>query len=409
MSVVHQLAADAAPAAVEDVPAIVDALVKPLTETVRRPAAASAGWTLAVPPVAADRLPRFDQSAVDGFAWGGSAPRSGLRLVATLRAGDARVEPRRGEAVRLMTGAPIPAGADRVAMQERCRIEGTILYPPPTDAGENVRREGEDIALNDTIAASGTRLDARHTAVLAATGIAEVTCIRPLRVHLIATGNELSELARGSSQIWDSNTPMLRDLLVTGPDIELTSVRCPDRPDELRVLFERARDEADLIVTTGGMSFGQEDYVRTACTAAGGAFAVQSLLMKPGKPVGLAQLGRCIHLGLPGNPFAALVAFVVVGHPVLDRLRGREHRPRWFDASADFSLERRPGRVEFFPARLIPLAPSGGLSIQRLGKGGSARLAPLAAADGLGRIDAEVDRVRHGDRVRFLEFPSVLR
>ncbi len=409
LSAFNQLAADLAPAAVEDVPAIVDAVVKPVTDTIQRSAAASTGWTLAVPPTATDRLPRFDQSAVDGFAWSGSVPPSGLRLVATTRAGDTQVKLRAGEAVRLMTGAPIPAGADRVAMQERCRYEGTAVYPPPTAMGENIRLEGEDIAPNDVIASPGTRIDARHSAVLAATGISEVTCVRPLRVHLVATGNELSDLAPEISQIRDSNTPMLRDLLLTGPDIELSSKRCTDRPDELRELFDRARDDADLIVTIGGMSFGQEDYVRTACTAAGGLFAFQSLLMKPGKPVGLAQLGRCIHLGLPGNPFAALVAFVVVGLPVLDRLRGREHKLRWFEASADFSLERRPGRVEFFPIRLTTLAPSGGLSIQRLGKGGSARLAPLVAADGLGRIDAEVERVGHGDRVRFLEFANVLK
>lgn len=408
MSQSIQLSSDLAPSSVDDIPALVEALVAPIRETVSRPAAIATGWTLASSPAAVDRLPRFDQSAVDGYAWAGSIPASGLRLLRLLRAGDPAVVLRHGEAVHVMTGASIPVGADRVAMQERCKLDGDIVTPPPTDAGANIRREGEDIAAGTPIAPEGTCLDARHAALLAATGTQTVSCVRPLRIRLIATGNELCDAAPGAAQIRDSNTPMMKALLSTGPDIDLTAEQCPDRPSDLRDLFVHARDTADLIITTGGMSFGQEDHVRSACLAAGGEFVLHTLLMKPGKPVGLARIRQCIHLGLPGNPFAALVAFLLVGRPVLDRLRGRQSGQRWLEARADFTLERQPGRVEFFPAKLAPSNPAAGLVLHRLGKGGSARLAPLVAADGLGRVDAHADHIKPGDPLRFMDFTNVL-
>ena len=211
-----------------------------------------------------------------------------------------------------------------------------------------------------------------------------------------------------SGLIRDSNTPMLVALLASAPDLDVQCLRCRD---DAEVLTERLRAlslEVDLIITTGGMSFGLEDHVRTAVFRLGGKFGIAGVAMKPGKPVGLARLGNAVLLGLPGNPFAALASFVVVGREVLARLRGRPASGHVQAARSGFALDRRPGRTEFFPARVSSRGADGAAVLDRLGKGGSARLAPLVAADGLGLIAAGCVRVEVGDGLGFLPFNEVL-
>ena len=183
----------AVPTALEAVPGIVRSLVEFVGDVVAKPVAESAGWTLATDLVAAEPLPPFDQSAVDGFAFSGVHPPKGIFLTGIVRAGDTlrRLPP--GRALHVMTGARLPLGADRVAMQEHCRRSGERVFPPPLAAGANIRRRGEDVRPGDLLARAGTRLDARHVALFAASGHLTVPCLRPLRVALLATGNELSD------------------------------------------------------------------------------------------------------------------------------------------------------------------------------------------------------------------------
>ena len=236
-------------------------------------------------------------------------------------------------------------------------------------------------------------------------------CLRPLRVALLATGNELSDQpadASSAGRIRNSNTPMLSALLSTIPDLDVLCQHCRDDADALTRQLEALSVEMDLIVTTGGMSFGLEDHVRTAVTRLGGVFGIEAVAMKPGKPVGLARIGSAVLLGLPGNPFAALASFVVVGREVLARLRGRSAAGRARSARSGFALDRRPGRTEFFPARVAGHGADGVPILERLGRGGSARLAPLVAADGFGRIGADCVRVEIGDALAFLPFGEAL-
>ncbi|MBA3325365.1 MAG: hypothetical protein H0T41_08930 [Rhodobacteraceae bacterium] len=157
------------------------------------------------------------------------------------------------------------------------------------------------------------------------------------------------------------------------------------------------------------MSSGLEDHVRRAWLDIDGRIIFEAVAMKPGKPVGLACVGSAVLLGLPGNSFAALVAFLVVGREVIARLRGRASPRDDLPARAGFALDRRPGRTEFFPARVLGFDPDGTPVIDLLGKGGSARLAPLVAADGLGRIECDRVQVSVGDAVGFLPFEAALR
>ena len=401
-----------APTAVEDVPRLVRDLVDVVEGVVPLPVARSAGWTLASDLVAAEPLPPFDQSAVDGFAFSGMPDAAGAPLAGVVRAGDAMRPLPPGGALRVMTGAPVPSGADRVAMQEQCQRSGGWVFPPPLAAGANVRRRGEDVAPGDLLARAGTRLDARHVALFAASGHVTVPCLRPLRVAMLATGDELSDRpsdAANSGLIRDSNTPMLVALLASVPDLEFVCLRCGDDADALTERLRSLSLEVDLIITTGGMSFGLEDHVRTAVLRLGGQFGIAAVAMKPGKPVGLARVGPAVLLGLPGNPFAALVSFLVVGREVLARLRGRGVSGRAHIARSGFALDRRPGRTEFFPARVVGHDDDGVPILERLGKGGSARLAPLVAADGLGRIDADRVRVEIGDALGFEPFAEALK
>lgn len=399
------------PTALEDVAGVVRDLVGVVEGAVPRPVANSAGWTLATDLFAAEPLPPFDQSAVDGFALSGVPDANGVPLAGIVRAGDATRPLPPGGALRVMTGAPLPTGADRVAMQEQCQRSGELVFPPPLAAGANVRRRGEDVCPGDMLARAGTRLDARHVALLAASGHATVPCLRPLRVALLATGDEIADRPpdANSGLIRDSNTPMLVALLASAPDLDVVCLRCRDDAEVLTEQLRRLSVGADLIVTTGGMSFGLEDHVRTAVLRLGGQFGIAAVAMKPGKPVGLARLGNAVLLGLPGNPFAALVSFLVVGREVLARLRGRGVSGRVHVARSGFALDRRPGRTEFFPARVVGHGVDGVPALERLGKGGSARLAPLVAADGLGRIDADCARVEIGDALGFEPFAEALK
>ena len=262
-----------------------------------------------------------------------------------------------------------------------------------------------NFVLTNLLVPALKRLDARHIAILAAAGHGRVSCIRALRIGLIATGDELVLAAAEAVpfRVRDSNTPMLTALLSAAPDIELEIVRCRDSVDEITESIAEMSETCDLVITTGGMSFGVEDHVRSACLRLGGRFALHAVAMKPGKPVGLAILPNCILLGLPGNPFAAFVTFLVVGREVLACLRGRrpDHLSR--PAIADFEMARRPGRSEFFPVGVSGYDHTGLTKLRRLGKGGSARLMPLTLADGLGCIAAETPIVSKGDPIEFID------
>nr|WP_314071496.1 gephyrin-like molybdotransferase Glp [uncultured Roseococcus sp.] len=368
------------------------------------------GRVLAVPLAAWHDVPPFDQSAMDGYALGPAAD-AAWRVTARLEAGDAaRLPLGPGEAARIFTGAPVPRGTELVVQQEKAIVEGTeVRVATALRPGLNIRRRGEDVRLGAALLPAGQRMDARHVALAVASGHDAVRVVRKLRVALASTGSELRRVGAGldAGQVHDSNGPMLRAMLRV-PEVELVELGIlPDDPVRLRDALQRAAAEADLIVTSGGVSVGEEDHMMGAILAAGGTIDVVHLPIRPGKPVKAGRLGAAVILALPGNPLAAYVNFWLVGRRLLDVLAGAPPQPlRLMAARAGFREERKAGRVEFAPARFTGAEFDGVPAVELLGRGSSARLAPLAAADGLCVIGPEVTRVEEGDALGILPFPD---
>ena len=367
------------------------------------------GRTLAEQVTSVLPLPPFDQSAMDGYALrAGDGLPSGIALAVAGRmaAGDGELPLPQGSALRILTGARIPDGADAVVMQEHvANVGGRIVLTRMVRSGDNIRRRGEDVQAGEVLLQPGERIDARHVALLAAQGY-ERTCVRRrVRIGVISTGSELlpqgERLTDASS--FDSNRPMILALArQSGADVLDGGIVRDDPRLIAGALSELAR-RCDLIVTTGGVSVGDEDHSMVALAGAGGSGEALRIALKPGKPAVVGAIGTATYLGLPGNPVAALVSWLLLGGAVLATLDGRQPRPlSGMRLPLMHAFNRRLGRTEFAPARIVQV--NGGSAVEILGRGGSARLKPLAAADGLVRIEPLHAPVAEGDEVMFHPF-----
>lgn len=354
-------------------------------------------------------LPPFDQSAMDGYALAGSGLGGEYCISARrdTRAGEVPGNLLQGQATRISTGARIPSGADRVVLQEHAedRNNSVVLRDGAIPVGANIRPRGEDVRRGDVLLSRGDRIDARKLALITSQGFPSVNAISAPRVAVISAGNELRQPGEplGIAEVFDSNRPMLSALAAQcGADVA-DGGQCGDDTQELGLLVARLADQNDLIIISGGSSFGEGDVTAAALRAAGARINELKIAMKPGKPALVGKLRRTIILGLPGNPFAAFASWFTLGRSVMAALfglqpaslGGREHY-------VSNELRRRPGRTEFAPARRIRTGR--GDTIEFLGRGGSGRLLPLSRADGLARIEASRGSVLAGELVSFISF-----
>jgi molybdopterin molybdotransferase len=367
------------------------------------------GRTLALPVMSVLPLPPFDQSAMDGYALtAGDGLPSGtaLGIAGRMAAGDEELPLPQGSALRVLTGARIPHGADAVVMQEHVvHGGGRIVLTRMARSGDNIRRRGEDVQAGEVLLQRGERIDARHVALLAAQGF-ERTCVRrKVRIGVLSTGNELRSQGERLSEasFFDSNRPMILALArQSGADVVDGGIVGDDPQLIAGALSELAR-RCDLIVTTGGVSVGDEDHSMVALVGARGRGETLKVALKPGKPAVIGSIGPTTYLGLPGNPVAALVSWLLLGSAVLAALDGRRALPlSVMRLPLMHAFNRRPGRTEFAPARIVQV--NGGWAVEILGRGGSARLKPLGAADGLVRIEPLHAPVEQGDEVMFHPF-----
>lgn len=321
---------------------------------------AAAGRILARDLVAETNLPPHANSAVDGYAIAHAdiLPDRETELPVGGRA--AAGHPldramRRGEAIRIFTGAPMPDGADTVIMQEDCTVAaGRVRLKPGLRKGANRRHAGEDVAAGETALDAGQRLGPASLGLAAALGCRELTVYRRLRVALLSTGDELREpgAALPPGAIHDANRFMLAALLERlGCVVSDFGIR-PDREAALIDTLTAAAADHDLIVTSGGVSTGDEDHVKAAVERLG-ALHFWRLAIKPGRPVALGQVAGTPLIGLPGNPVAVAVTFAVLARPLILKLAGAAASvPQTFPVAAGFAYRKKPGRREYLRARL---------------------------------------------------------
>jgi molybdopterin molybdotransferase len=379
------------------------------------------GRVLAEDLVATVDLPPFDNSAVDGYAVRasdiGGEGETRLSIVDRVAAGhSARHRLSAGEAVRIFTGAPMPPGADTVFMQEDCRAEGdTVVVPPGLKRGANRRPAGEDVRAGAIALPAGRRLAAAHIALAAALGRTEVAVRRRVRVALFSTGDEIVEPGTPLRQaaLYDSNRYLLSGL-IAGFGAEITDLGIlRDDPDELAPAIAAAAAGHDLVLTSGGVSAGEHDHVRSAVESIG-RIVFWRMAIKPGRPVAMGVLpgnkagAGAAFVGLPGNPVAVFVTFVRVVRPLLLRLAGALPQPlAGLPVRAAFSYRKRKGRREYVRVAL-QTAPDGTVEAVKYRQDGAGVLTSLTETDGLAELTEDVTQVEPGSTVDFLSYASLI-
>jgi molybdopterin molybdotransferase len=379
------------------------------------------GRVLAEDIVAPVNVPPFDNSAVDGYAVRGddldALGEKRLAIVDRVAAGHAsRQAVKVGEAIRIFTGAPMPAGADTVFMQEDCRVEGDcVVVPPGLRRGANRRLAGEDMRAGAVALPAGRRLGVQHVALAAALGLTELAVRRRVRVALFSTGDEIVEpgSALPSAALYDSNRYLLAGLIARfGAEITDLGILSDD-PEKLKRALAAAAVNHDLVLTSGGVSSGEADHVRTAIESIG-RLVFWRVAIKPGRPVAMGVMPGAkggegaAFVGLPGNPVAVFVTFVRVVRPLLLRLAGALPEPLVaMPARATFSYKKRKGRREYVRVALRSAA-DGTVEAIKYEQDGAGVLTSLTETDGLAELGEDVTSVEPGTTVGFLSYAALV-
>ncbi len=350
--------------------------------------------------------PPLPNTAVDGygFAGGRGAGAHALPLAqGRAAAGDAPGALPAGQALRVLTGAALPAGVDTVILQEDVHLaEGKVHFNGPIKAGANTRKAGEDVTAGQVICSAGTCVSAPHLALLAATGAGHVPVFAPLKVGVLSTGDELVEAGASAAegQIFDANRPMLLSLVAQFGHVPVDLGRSADDRAILRGRLDKAAQDVDVILTSGGASAGDEDHV-SALLSEAGVMTLWRIAIKPGRPLALGLWDGVPVFGLPGNPVAAMVCTLIFARPAMSLLAGAGWcAPQGFEVPAGFSKAKKAGRREYLRARI------------REGKAevfaseGSGRISGLSWAEGLLELEEPARNIVPGDMVRYIPYGS---
>ena len=399
----------------DDAIAILKSRLSSVVGTERVALADAHGRVLAQTAIASAPVPAHTNAAVDGYAFAASdaalAAADGLPVSGRSAAGHAvagRLQA--NSAVRIFTGAVVPDSHDTVAMQEDCeRFERDgqmrVRIPAGLKRGANVRQAGEDVAMGSTVITPGVVLRPQDVAALASIGLAAVDVFARLSVAVLSSGDEviLPGQALAPGQVYDANAPMLQGLVrSTGAAVTALGV-VGDTPAALEAELAAAAKSYDVILTSGGASQGDEDHLVRALDKLGKRHLWQ-LAIKPGRPMSFGQIGDCVVVGLPGNPVAAFVCFLMYVAPMLGTLGGAPWRePCRYPIPAAFDVPaRKLGRREFWRGTLVQ-TPSG-LAVEKFARDGSGLISGLRAADGLIDIPEDLASVRPGQLVGFIPF-----
>ena len=373
---------------------------------------AAVGRVAAADIVAPIELPPFDNSAMDGYAVDATglqhAAAKELAVIDQSTAGHpAGRAVSAGKAIRIFTGAVLPAGADAVVLQEDViRTGNMVTFTEPVRTSQHVRRRGTDIAAGDLLCRAGKKLSAYDLSWLAACGIATVRVARRIRVAVFSTGDELADAGAPlkMGQIYDSNRFALKSLL-REKAVQVMDLGCvPDDRAKIRATLQEASAQADLVVTSGGVSVGDADFVKDV-VAEVGEIAFWRVALKPGKPLAVGRIGKALFFGLPGNPVSTIVTYLLFVAPTVDLLAGeRPTPPLAMPATVLEPIIHAKGRREYM--RGTARVEGGRLVVATTGDQGSNRLATFANANCLVVISEAVDGLQAGDTVPIILLPG---
>ncbi len=385
--------------------------IKPITEYRKIPLKESLNRIVAEPVISPINVPAYRNSAMDGYAVRGSdLPANGeatLPVVGKVMAGQpfqSTLQP--GQSVRIMTGAKMPDEADTVVIQEHVQRNGDqITIDERHRPGQNVRQAGEDIPSGSTVLDPGTLIGPAELGLLASLGIAEVSVQRRPRVACFSSGDEIRSLGEPleEGQLYDSNRYTLFGMLTQlGAEVIDLGV-IPDQQEAINHTLETAAREADLILTSGGVSVGDADYIALAFEQLG-QISFSKVAIKPGRPLTFGQIGNASFFGLPGNPVAVMITFMQFVRPALKKMQGASDiRPNSFPAVCQTTLRKNPGRTEF-QRGLIKQNSQGELEVCSTGRQGSGVLSSMSRGNCFILLPEEQGNVEPGDQVQVQPF-----
>ena len=390
--------------------------IRPVAGTETLPLRDALGRVLAADVRSTVDVPSHDNSAMDGYALAGSelpaAGEGSFTVVGTSWAGrphGGRVGP--GECARIFTGATLPAGTDTIVMQEHVRREGdTAWITAGHKAGQHRRRAGEDIRAGDVAVPAGTLLRPAHLGLVASVGVGEVPVLRRPRVAIFSTGEELRAIGEtlGEGQIYDSNRYSMYGMLARlGLDVLDLGV-VGDTPEATQAAFEQAAAQADAIVTSGGVSVGEADYVVETLERLG-QVGFWKVAIKPGKPIAFGRVGSALFFGLPGNPVSSMVTFYQLVQPALQRLAGEEQPevPVLLKATCGTRLRKKAGRLEF-QRGILERGTDGRYAVRGVGHQGAGVLRSMAEANCFIVLPVEQETVQPGTEVDVQPFAGLV-
>jgi len=392
---------------VDDALELLRTRLTPVTAAETVPLEAALDRVLAQDVAARRANPPQPNTAVDGYGFAGGRP-AGAHVLPLVEGRAAAGVPfdgavPAGQAIRVLTGAALPDGVDTVILEEDVNTDGRqIAFNGPLKQGANTRRAGEDVQAGAVILTAGRVITPADLALAAATGLAELPVRQPLRVGVLSTGDELVEagMPAGPGQIYDANRPMLLALLRQMGFQALDLGRAADDRGDLRARLDDAAARADVILTSGGASAGDEDHV-SALLREAGAMQEWRIALKPGRPLALGMWQGTPVFGLPGNPVAALVCTLIFARPAMGLMAGAGwQRPQGFEVPAGFEKRKKPGRREYLRARMR----DGRAEV--FASEGSGRISGLSWAEGLVELPDGAVHVKPGDPVRFIPYGS---